>query len=683
MSNLIGSGINQIPTNGMLGNMAFQDKAYVSIDKVGIGSTFVDSGTSGQILQVYGGGAYIDGNTGIGSTNPSSKLSVVGNVSVSGVVTASSFSGNASVTQLQSTGISTFTNGPVLIGSGTSTGTATQRLQVTGGAYVSSSLGIGTTNPGNYVLDVNGVGRIGGVGRVFFGIGVGVGDYGLSIVPYSNRTEIQSEEQGVSYRPLVLQLSGSNVGIGTTNPGAKLQVQGDVNISGIATASQLDLTANATVDDSILYLSGTPYSTGAGSKNGVLGIGQLGFKDTNILSNFAYGADSYVQMILQNTNNTASASADFIVNNNQSTGTTIYGDFGINATAYAGGGPFGDGDGTYLYAAGGSLAVGTNDAKTFRIATGSASNTPVTRMTIVSGATTSIGIGVTNPGSTLHVVPSSTSIAGLFSGSTSGDMVRITQTGSGNALVVEDSTNPDASPFIVDATGDVGIGTVSPTAKLHIGAATTSAASNAPIKIDSGGTTNLLATPEVGTFEYDGSYFYNTPNSTSGRAYIAPMYSYRLTGAATTIGPAITDFFPASSSINLKASSVYNIKIFAYYTRNVANSTSTWTHVFSSAPTVFTASLRYSPVTGIANGTQTFVLSYSGGQAQTSMAHAATANITAATNNFAYFDCQVVTNAATNYRLRLTASSTGTSTPLAGSFYTVEEVATSTGSFAA
>ena len=50
-------------------------------------------------------------------------------------------------TSISVTGISTFINGPVLIGSATSTGTATQRLQVTGGAYVSGSLGIGTMIP--------------------------------------------------------------------------------------------------------------------------------------------------------------------------------------------------------------------------------------------------------------------------------------------------------------------------------------------------------------------------------------------------------------------------------------------------------------------------------------------------------------------------------------------------------
>ena len=59
-------------------------------------------------------------------------------------------------------GISTFTNGPVFIGAATGTGTATQRLQVTGGAYVSGNLGIGTTNP-THKLHVLGDVRITGI----------------------------------------------------------------------------------------------------------------------------------------------------------------------------------------------------------------------------------------------------------------------------------------------------------------------------------------------------------------------------------------------------------------------------------------------------------------------------------------------------------------------------------------
>jgi len=78
-------------------------------------------------------------------------------------------------------------------------------------------------------------------------------------------------------------------------------------------------------------------------------------------------------------------------------------------------------------------------------------------------------------GARLHVVPASTSIAGLFSGTTSADMVRITQLGTGNALVVEDEANPDSTPFVVTAAGAVGVGTTNSNGLLQVGAATTQA----------------------------------------------------------------------------------------------------------------------------------------------------------------------------------------------------------------
>lgn len=66
------------------------------------------------------------------------------------------------------------------------------------------------------------------------------------------------------------------------------------------------------------------------------------------------------------------------------------------------------------------------------------------------------------------VVYNATTGSVVISGSSSGDLVRITQTGSGNALVVEDEANPDSTPFVVDASGNVGIGTSSPTSKLDV-----------------------------------------------------------------------------------------------------------------------------------------------------------------------------------------------------------------------
>ena len=47
-------------------------------------------------------------------------------------------------------------------------------------------------------------------------------------------------------------------------------------------------------------------------------------------------------------------------------------------------------------------------------------------------------------------------------GNSSNELVRITQLGSGNAFLVEDSTNPDASPFVITASGDTGIGLLTP-----------------------------------------------------------------------------------------------------------------------------------------------------------------------------------------------------------------------------
>ena len=83
-------------------------------------------------------------NAGVSTYATSSGIATY--ASTSGVST-NVIGGIASVTSLSVSGISTFTNGSVLIGSGTSTGTASQRLQVTGGVYVSENIGIGTTNP--------------------------------------------------------------------------------------------------------------------------------------------------------------------------------------------------------------------------------------------------------------------------------------------------------------------------------------------------------------------------------------------------------------------------------------------------------------------------------------------------------------------------------------------------------
>ena len=79
-----------------------------------------------------------------------------------------------------------------------------------------------------------------------------------------------------------------------------------------------------------------------------------------------------------------------------------------------------------------------------------------------TSATGGLGIGVTVPSARLDVSPTSAQIGARISGSSSTDMVRITQVGSGNTILVEDDSNPDSSPFVITSGGTIGIGTTTP-----------------------------------------------------------------------------------------------------------------------------------------------------------------------------------------------------------------------------
>lgn len=116
-----------------------------------------------------------------------------------------------------------------------------------------------------------------------------------------------------------------------------------------------------------------------------------------------------------------------------------------------------------------------------------------------------------------YVVPRDIAInaTAIISANSATDALRITQTGAGNAILVEDSANPDSTPFVVTATGDVGIGTNSPSYKLSVnsGASTTiglftSTGSSAYL-----GLANSSATTYIGNDSTSGSFIIQTPSS--------------------------------------------------------------------------------------------------------------------------------------------------------------------------
>jgi len=264
------------------------------------------TGTSGQVLQVTGisSGAYIGGSVGIGTTNPTSKLHVVGDVLVSGIITAangfnassssdyeingtsvlnsttlgsavvnSSLTSVGTLTQINVSGISTHQS-TTLIGGGTSTGTANQVLQVTGissGAYIGGNLGIGTTNPAQ-PLDVNGNVRfraalvdnngvtgaassvltagtggqlvwapvVSGGGAAISGINVTQDDTGIRYPLLASGTNSSTTTQYVDATALVYNTLTNCLGIGSTTPTSRLDIIGDIRVSGIVTAGDFN-----------------------------------------------------------------------------------------------------------------------------------------------------------------------------------------------------------------------------------------------------------------------------------------------------------------------------------------------------------------------------------------------------------------------------------------------------------
>jgi hypothetical protein len=141
-----------------------------------------------------------------------------------------------SIRNIYSTGISTFTSGPVLIGSGTSTGTASQPLQVTGGAYVSGDTGIGVTNP-DVLFHLNGTNAYpassGSTPTGYLGLRRKAqgGTHGLYVgvapaSPWGSWLQSQDANNLTTNYPLLLNPNGGNVGVGTINPSQKLEVVG-------------------------------------------------------------------------------------------------------------------------------------------------------------------------------------------------------------------------------------------------------------------------------------------------------------------------------------------------------------------------------------------------------------------------------------------------------------------------
>ena len=501
----------------------------VSISTIGTLTATKFSGDGSLLTNLPGGsgasqwvttsvGIHTLSNVGIGTTNPTSKLHVVGDVRVSGVVTATTFSGNLTGT---ATSLSGGAAGNIVYQSAPNT---TAFLANGTGGFVLQSNGVGNAPTwvaaapsgavsGITVRDSNSnlVGSSGSITQLTFGTGLSVtGTSGaagiatitlssnivgsalsisgistfnntLNVVPtatsiaglFSGTTSsdmvritqlgsgnalVVEDSTNPDATPFVVKADGS-VGIGTNNPTVALQLSPNASISNVGSGITLAGTVGSALTVAQFYYSNTnaTYLRIKATRN-TTGSDWLS-ASTKLVNVTDVTEQAYIEY---NPNGSASGMA-FGSGASELVRLTSAGNFGIGVTnpatslAVNGTSRFfttGQGDVTITHS---SLVSSIRGASTVQLALG-ANNTDVIRINN-SG---SVGIGTTNPGATLNVVPTATSIAGLFSGTTSGDMVRITQLGTGNALVVEDSANPDSSPFVVTGIGSVGIGTASP-----------------------------------------------------------------------------------------------------------------------------------------------------------------------------------------------------------------------------
>ena len=152
---------------------------------------------------------------------------------------------------------------------------------------------------------------------------------------------------------------------------------------------------------------------------GILQIGTLTYTPANPFISVQASVNSYSQVVAQNSNTGTTASSDFIVNNNLSTDTTYYGDFGINGGGFAGSGSFSLPNATYLTSTTGDLSIGTTTANAIHFVINGGTTDAFTIGTsgqlLVAGSAGTSGQVLTSGGAS--AAPSWTTVSGGGGGS--------------------------------------------------------------------------------------------------------------------------------------------------------------------------------------------------------------------------------------------------------------------------
>ena len=294
----IGTAINIVPYDNLdNGTIAFEGSAgqlFAVRNNLTSGSIFSVNDVSGiPSIDVDANGtielAPFGGNVGIGTTNPVCKTHIVGSGDILAIESTGTndrstlrFLTNGSDWEVGARGSAASpansfyiydnaasqyrqvidSSGNVLLGTGTATGTASQTLQVTGGAYISGNVGIGRTNPG-VKLEVAGVISLLSTNTSAVG-SLSASDTGAyTITSYyatgATMRFVLTDSAGNNQERVRFDAAG-NVGIGTTNPTSLLQL----GASGTSSYSYLKLTGGGATNRFYRFIAPANKATAAG-----------------------------------------------------------------------------------------------------------------------------------------------------------------------------------------------------------------------------------------------------------------------------------------------------------------------------------------------------------------------------------------------------------------------------------